>query len=325
MWSDHEMVHDIIPGAITPLPQPPAGWFDYGYAVLWNGDLALLRTNFDIHAALTRWQNEAAQGGISGAWPDFTEARLRLSTFDGAAESPAIEVPAGHWPKVNRLPDGRWLVVADLPKLSHDLNARLYAADGTAAGAFAMGNYIAHVQCAIDGTIWAGYIDQGVLAGAISSAGIARFDADGQVIWRFNDDAGRDLYVFDCYSLTLDGSTLWSCCYTDFPIVRIAQGGVRHWRNKLSGANALAVDDDHVLLAGGYGEDSSRLALLHLIDGEARLAGRWRFTPPERETAGLMQGHGSTLHIVGGGWRRIEVASLRDNRGRARCRPDRFA
>jgi hypothetical protein len=82
----------------------------------------------------------------------------------------------------------------------------------------------------------------------------------------------------------------------------------------------------HDIIPGAIGEDSSRLALLHLIDGEARLAGRWRFTPPERETAGLMQGHGSTLHIVGsGGWRRIEVASLRDNRGRAQCRPDRFA
>jgi hypothetical protein len=44
----------------------------------------------------------------------------------------------------------------------------------------------------------------------------------------------------------------------------------------------------HDIIPGAIGEDSSRLALLHLIDGEARLAGRWRFTPPERETAGLM-------------------------------------
>lgn len=37
------MNDEISMGGSIPLPAPPAGWFDYDYAVLWNGDLALAR------------------------------------------------------------------------------------------------------------------------------------------------------------------------------------------------------------------------------------------------------------------------------------------
>jgi hypothetical protein len=42
------MNDEMTLGTTTTLPAPPAGWFDYGYAVLWNGNLALLRTDRDI-------------------------------------------------------------------------------------------------------------------------------------------------------------------------------------------------------------------------------------------------------------------------------------
>lgn len=319
------MTRDIIRDPITPLPRPPEGWFDYGYAVLCSGELALLRTDCDIRGALARWRNEIVKSGITGQRPSLGKSRLRLSAFDGAKESVAIEVPAGHWPKVDRLPDGRWLVVSDPPEPPYDIDARFYAADGAPVGTFAMGSYMTHVQCATDGTIWAGYFDEGVFGGSdIAGAGIARFDGEGQVIWRFNDQAGSDLSVDDCYALALDGATLWSCFYSDFPIIRVAQGRVTHWRNELSGARTLAVDGDHVLLVGGYKENSSRLALLHLVDGEASLEGQWRFAPPDRGNAGLVQGRDGILHIIGGGqWRRIAVATLRERCSRDDYQPDR--
>jgi hypothetical protein len=94
------MARDFILAAIIALPRLPEGWFDHGYAALGSGELALHRTD----------------GG--------TQARLRWSTFDGGSESAAIEVPAGRWPKVDRPSDGRWLVVSDLAKPPHDINAR---------------------------------------------------------------------------------------------------------------------------------------------------------------------------------------------------------
>jgi hypothetical protein len=33
------MNDEMTLGTTIPLPAPPAGWFDYGYAVLWNGNL----------------------------------------------------------------------------------------------------------------------------------------------------------------------------------------------------------------------------------------------------------------------------------------------
>jgi hypothetical protein len=215
------------------------------------------------------------------------------------------------------------LVVSPPTLPPYDLDARFYAADGAPAGAFAMGGYMTHVQCATDGTIWAGYFDEGVFGGSdTAEAGIARFNTGGQVIWSFNK-TDNELFISDCYAMALDGAVPWTCFYTDFPIARIEQGVITHWRNDIAGARTLAVDGDHVLLAGGYKEDSSRLAMLHLVDGEARFRGRWRFTPPDRNEAGLVQGRGGVLHIVGGGqWRRIAVATLRARRSRDEYRPD---
>src|SRR5258708_25693956 len=104
------MADEIPLGATTMLPAPPAGWFDYGYAVLWDGDLALVRCSRDIRAEYGRWQDEKT--GLMHAPPTVEGERLRLSTFDGSLETGAIEVPSGLWPKVDRLADGRWLVAS---------------------------------------------------------------------------------------------------------------------------------------------------------------------------------------------------------------------
>jgi len=50
------MNNEIALGEIIPLPAPPTGWFDYGYAVLWNGSLALIRSDRDIHTEWGRWR-----------------------------------------------------------------------------------------------------------------------------------------------------------------------------------------------------------------------------------------------------------------------------
>lgn len=268
-------------GKIVPLPEPPAGWFDYAYAVLMDGTLALIRA---ATAEPKPWN-----GG-----------RARLSVFDGHVESQAIEVPLGVMPMVDRLADGRWLVAAGRAGKG-ERNARLFTAEGRAAGAFVMGDAIAHIRCAADGTIWAGYFDEG---------GIARFAADGRVLWEA-DAQGQGSLAMDCYALALDGNTLWSCLYPGFPIIRIEEGAARHWSSSSeSGVAALAIDGDHVLLAGGYGDGAGRITLLRLEEKQARRLGHLRFQPPA-STATLVQGQGAMLHIVGSGrWQRLDVATV---------------
>src|SRR5215831_11736294 len=103
--------------------------------------------------------------------------------------------------------------------------------------------------------------------------------------------------IDDCYALTLDGFTLWCCPYTDFPIVKVERDEVRRWRNKVAGARALAVEGDLVLLAGGYGDQAERIALLRLGDDQAHQIGKWQFQRSDRNAARLLQGRGETLHI----------------------------
>jgi hypothetical protein len=215
------MNDEMTLGTTTPLPIPPIGWFDYGYAVLGNGSLALVRTDRDVHAEYGRWWAQVRGGGPHAHQPDLRDGRLRLSEFDGSVEIGAIEVSAGDWPKVDRLADGRWLV-ASSRAAPNENNASL------------------------------------------------------------------------------------------FPIVRVEGGVVRHWRNEIAGARALAVDGDHVLLAGGYKDKSERIALLRLSGDLAQQIGEWRFPAPELNTAHLLQGQGATLHIVGHGrWTKLSLATIR--------------
>ena len=299
--SDHTAI-----GTTISLPEPPTGWFEYGYAVLMDGTLALLRADHDIWAALRHWK----VGGARGFLPKLWDGHARLSIFDGRAESDAIEVQLGFSPIVSRLADGRWLLAASRSARG-EANGRLYATDGTASGTIALGDGIDHLCCAPDGTIWAGYCDEGIGSGPISSGDIVRFDPDGRALWSFNSDDRHDLCIFDCYAMTLNANTLRSCFYSDFPIVRVEDSVISSWSNAVRGARALAVDRDHILLAGGYDEEAERLILLRLDSGQACQLSELRF-PPLRAAAHV-QGLADTLHIIGqGAWTRMGVADARD-------------
>ena len=282
------MKDELDLGATTFLPAAPAGWFDYRYAILLDGNLALIRSDRDIHAEYADWWDRAQGGDLQARQPNLRDARLRLSKFDGAVETGAITVPAGHWPKVDCIADGRWLVVS-IRADPDESNARLFAVDGTPAGAFAIGDGVEHVRCAPDGTIWVGYFDEGVFAGPdknggcpVSSSGVARFDSHGNLIWGFNGEQRADLFIADCYSLALDGNTAWCCPYPYFPIVRIQDGVVDRWRSDIAGARAIAVAGDYVLLAGGYNGNFDRIAVLRLGGDRAQQVGEARFDLQER-------------------------------------------
>ncbi len=307
-------------GTTIPMPVPPAGWFDHGYALLLDDNLALVRTDRDVHAEHGRWWEEVQGGRFHADPPDFRNVRLRLSQFDGSIETGVVELSAWPWSKVDRLADGRWLV-ASSRAAPDEKNVQLFANDGASAGAFAIGDGVKHIRCAADGTIWVGYFDEGIFSGSgpdkdggwpISSSGLVRFGPDGSVLWRFNSEERSHLFIADCYALALDGNTTWCCPYRDFPIVRIADGRIDYWKNEVTGADALAIDGDYVLLAGGHKHHAERLALVRLGNDVAQQIGEWRFKPPKRSAARLIQGQGATMHIVGeGAWTKLNLAWMR--------------
>ena len=212
--------------------------------------------------------------------------------------------------------DGRWLVAAS--RSAHgEANGRLYGLDGKLSGAIALGDGISHIRCAPDGTIWVGHFDEGICSvlntdggWPISTGGIVRFAPDGIALWSLNTDNQRDLFIIDCYALTLNANTPWACCYPEFPIIRVKADVIRQWSNPCKGARALAVEGECILLAGGYDAASERIALLRLGESEACQIGELKLQ--RLRTADHVQGQGGELHIVGDNrWTRVNVADVR--------------
>lgn len=295
------------------LPAPPDGWFDYGYAALADGRLALLRTERDVHGAYRRYQQSFNEGFPTIAPPEIWPDRLRLSIFDGKEESDVAIVPSGWHPKVDRTRDGQWIVASSRAGPG-DRNGCIYAPDGTEVAAIALGDGIESLLCATDGSIWVGYFDEGIFGSTsdgeptVSTGGIVRFSGSGAVLWSYNNDLQGHGFVADCYALTLSGNDVWACCYAEFPIIRVRMHAITSWPNDMTGAKAIAVDNDLVLLAGGYSENADRIAIVKLDGRTSRPIRTIRFECAERDTASLLQGRGAVLHLVNGGiWMRLPV------------------
>lgn len=282
----------------VPLPPSPMGWFDYGYTALADGRLALIRTSKDIHAKHMRWG----------------DAGMRLSIFDGAAETDVTVVSSGTHPKVDRLADGRWLVAGSRAK-EGEKNGRIHAVDGRVEHTMSLGDGIESILCSVDGTIWVGYFDEGVFGGPnkdgswpVSSGGIVQFSASGTPLWSFNKQVSENHSIADSYAMTLSGTDLWACFYTDFPITRVSGGKPVFWSNNVAGATAIAVKDDIVMLGGGYGEDVNRITVVKLDSKSSRELGVFRYDQGKRGAAGLIQGRGGVIHIVSDGvWSKVPV------------------
>ena len=176
-----------------------------------------------------------------------------------------IEIEEAH-PFVQPLANSESLVVAARCHNrdgNPEFNAAVYEQDGTFARRFLLGDGLKHVAVARDGTIWTGYSDEGIFGnfgwGAnseneqkapIGASGIARFNVQGDILWQCKLNS-----MADCYTLNVADDGVWSCPYTDFPIVCIKpDGSQRMWRNEMTGARGLIVDNHRVLLFGGYTE-----------------------------------------------------------------------
>jgi hypothetical protein len=297
-----------------PLPTPPAGWFDYSYTPLMDGRLALIRTQRDFHTEYRQWMQAVSSGDHSSPAPDVQGSDLRLSIFDGVTETEVTTIPPVRFPVVDRMADGRWIVASGRASLGAK-NGRFFTADGVGQDAIVIGDGIEDLLCSPDGTFWVGYFDEGIFGGPnpdgswpASSGGIVQFSSAGQNLWSFNDQVGSVHPVDDAYAITLFGSTLWACYQSDFPIARVEDGKVSFWSNTIAGARAIAVEDDIVLLAGGYGRDDGKIAVLKLEGDASRVIGTLRLEPVSQGPA-ILTGRGGILHSINESiWTRLSAS-----------------
>jgi hypothetical protein len=130
-------------GTTVPEPRPPPGWFHYDCTVLADGRLLLLRDDVDFLERLWRGSGSCA----------LQDARLRVSIFDGRREEFQFEIRSSWFPRLDRLPDGRWLLL-ESPVEPGAANAAVLGKDGAELSRFVAGGGIRDVACAPDGSIW---------------------------------------------------------------------------------------------------------------------------------------------------------------------------
>jgi hypothetical protein len=225
------------------------------------------------------------------------------------------------FPSVQPLPDGEVLLVGGRCHYRDgdpEENALVFNRDGKIQRRFVLGDGINGVQATDEGMIWVSYFDEGVFGNygwnqPMGASGLICFDSTGRIVWEFAPPAGFDS-ICDCYALNVAKNAVWVCYYTDFPLVKIdSDKRVQGWKNGVGGASALAVDDEHVLLWGGYGANHSRCivqnigneALEHPREIEVGL-------PAGYELMGAkVMGRGSTLHVfAGNSWFTFDIEQI---------------
>ena len=258
----------------------------------------------DVPAQLAAWRNETTSWSDGLALLMASKTRARIELFDGEQliNGPEFALDA-LFPCFDRLHDGRW-VVANARCWVNEENASIIAPNGEVLSRVCLGDAIAHLQC--DGTdgIWVSYTDEG-------AGGIIRFRADGTA----TRSPEQTLEIFDCYAMNVGGDGVWLYYYTEFPIAHVPfDGRPRVWTNEtVAGASIIAVEDDLVLLSGGYEEEADAGALLRLDeDGHAELLHRFRLDA--ELTSALCNGQafarGRDVHFVdSNAW---TVISVRD-------------
>ena len=171
-----------------------------------------------------------------------------------------------------------------------------------------MGDGIQHLQVAPDGTIWAGYFDEGVFGNfgwgspgpaPLGAGGIAAWSPEFDKLWELDPEEGL---VADCYSLNVSDDEVLSCPYTDFPVVRISERDVGVVQTRgVSGPTGIVANGDQIALIGSY-KDPTLFTRAVIRDGVFHETGRAHLRGPDGSALPSAQVHcrGSVVHFIAG-------------------------
>lgn len=224
------------------------------------------------------------------------------------------------YPKLQVFPGGSILLVGsrcrNIPE-GPELNAAVYNAEGDLEKSFCAGDGIEDVQISEHGDIWISYFDEGIFGNygwnePIGSFGLNCFNRSGDLTWRFTAPEKLDA-IADCYAMNVHKDDVWLCYYTDFPIVRVDKNRAIHaWSNEVSGARAIAVDGNRVLLFGGYGEDKKRCIIQSLsTSGKAVNRTEYTIKAPFDISATAVMARGADLNAIHEGtWYQLSMGNI---------------
>ncbi len=247
----------------------PDGWYQLQYQILSDGSLAVLGSSEDLNTA---WKSDR-EGQTNGLFQRLLPKALGKiwMIVDGSLHE-QVTMPLRYpFPLFDRFDGERWLLVN--ARSDGKGNARVLSKDGEELRTIELGDGIEHVQIDSLNRIWVGWFDEGIfgndqwrvpgLRWPPSASGVAAFDAKGMMVSSANIDG-----IADCYAMNVFKDEVWTCTYTDFPIWTSSNGVEKIWDTDLSGTQAIAVFDQHVLAAGGYDKNAGKLKLLRLHESK---------------------------------------------------------
>lgn len=176
-----------------------------------------------------------------------------------------------------------------------------------------VGSGVAHARTTANCAIWMGYLDEGIHGPVkIGTSGLVRFDHDFVVRWTFPPLGAIESLINDCYAVNIDNEDVWTCYYSDFPVVQIANDSTQLWSNKGAGylsINSLLVDRSRVALVG-----REEVILGRIEGGEFhRRRAVTLDLPPQANARGTQFiGQGPVLHVItpDGSWFMTDLDSL---------------
>ncbi|MFF4629090.1 hypothetical protein [Streptomyces griseorubiginosus] len=214
---------------------------------------------------------------------------------DGNAELTELSAVRARRPRLDRLPDGGFVVAASRTRRYEDANqVQVFDTFGRETLSFSVGDAIEHLLVDEASRIWVGHFDE-------NPVGIRCWSATGQLTWTSHDAGIPGL--FDCYALNVSGTTAWACPYTDFPLVEIrpdrTHRPVRVWANHVRGAKAVAVHGEQVAFYGGYGEEQDRLAHGKIVETSVEPSDAGLLTLSDGSAPGRRRvvGRGSRIYV----------------------------
>jgi hypothetical protein len=214
-----------------------------------------------------------------------------------------------------------------------DANGHVFNLAGIFQRAFLLGDGIQDVQTTLDGRIWVSYFDEGIFGNdPIGASGLVCWDQSERKVYEYSppnwlrklyeDPPDGEGYILDCYALNVaNDQDTWCYYYSDFPLVHIRDYQVAEaWKCPIRGSDGFVVDQEMVLMSGGYNEEHVH-HLLALQPG-GRIHERVRYTLTDEENVPLpaypVALRASTMVILNGTrCYRITMADLLSHRAQS--------
>ena len=147
-------------------------------AVSFDGEVVRLLTSEGQAGALTARTEQPGWASFPTTHTDSEYSSIVSVSGDSISRETHLFGLNATFPKIEVLPGGEILVVASRcfrkSDGTHEMNAKVYGADGKQNREFLLGDGINHVQTDAEGRIWVGYFDE-AMRNELGAGGLVRF------------------------------------------------------------------------------------------------------------------------------------------------------